>query len=142
MQQCEATTKANARKSSEVASDENPGSQEQSRHLRRRLGAQDRRIQRRETAILGTASRGCRPRTQRHEPVLTVLTPGLVRQRLDAFGPPRHLEPRREVSLNECRRFLAAEGNFGNRLESVSRRTGVSYRRVQDVVRAFLRETP
>ena len=70
------------------------------------------------------------------------LTPELVRKRLDAWGPPRHLESRREVSLNECRRFLLADGGFAGRLEAVSRVTKVSYGRVQDVVRAFLRETP
>ena len=73
---------------------------------------------------------------------MTELTPGLAARMLDRFGPPRHLESRREVSLNECRRFLAADGGFAGRLEAVSRATKCSYGRVQDVVRAFLRETP
>lgn len=34
------------------------------------------------------------------------LTRDILRQRLDAFGPPRHLEPRREITLEETRRFL------------------------------------
>ena len=70
------------------------------------------------------------------------VTSAEIRARLDAFGPPRHLEPRREVSLNECRRFLLADGGFPGRLESVARVTKVNYMTVQRVVRAFLRETP
>jgi hypothetical protein len=70
------------------------------------------------------------------------LTPELAARLLDKLGPPRHLEPRREVSLNECRRFLEADGGFPARLDSVARHTGVDRGIINCVVREFLRLTP
>jgi hypothetical protein len=71
-----------------------------------------------------------------------ILTPELASQWLDAWGPPRHLEGRREVTLNECRRFLRGDPNGDYRVASTAKKLRLSTQTVGAVWALMLRETP
>ena len=49
------------------------------------------------------------------------------------------MEPRREISINEARLFIVAEGGFESRLRTVVYRTGIDMSLVRAVVMEFLR---
>jgi hypothetical protein len=66
------------------------------------------------------------------------LSPELAAQLLDAHGPPRHLEPRREFGLDEARAMLR-HWDQRARVRVVARATRLSERSVARVWREMLR---
>jgi len=62
-----------------------------------------------------------------------------ISELLDQRGPPRHLEPRREITLHEARRYLRAHSGRQHRIRKVAKAMRLSESTVGRVWREMLR---